>query len=54
MVDMRKRFRGNQPVAVSMEIEAGSGGEGRQLYGGKPAVGPSVRETRGDEDEEGP
>jgi cytochrome c oxidase assembly factor 5 len=36
MVDMRKRFRGNQPVAVSVELEGGSG-KG-QLYGGRPAV----------------
>lgn len=33
MIDMRKRFRGNQPVAVSKEIEGG------QLYGGGKAVG---------------
>lgn len=36
MVDMRKRFRGNQPIAVSQELEAGGGGG--QLYGGRPAV----------------
>jgi cytochrome c oxidase assembly factor 5 len=30
MVDMRKRFRGNKPVATSTELE-GSGGSG-QLY----------------------
>ncbi|MCJ1441951.1 MAG: hypothetical protein MMC23_002443 [Stictis urceolatum] len=36
LVDMRKRFRGNQPVALSKEIEGG--GSGGQLYGGKPAV----------------
>ena len=38
MIDMRKRFRGNQPVAVSKEIEGEKGG---QLYGGGKAVGDS-------------
>ncbi|KAK3076795.1 hypothetical protein LTS18_012034, partial [Coniosporium uncinatum] len=44
MVDMRKRFRGNKPVALSTELEAGGGkesdddGRGYQLYGGKPAI----------------
>lgn len=33
---MRKRFRGNQPIAVSKEIE---GEKGEQLYGGGKAVG---------------
>lgn len=33
---MRKRFRGNQPIAVSQEIE---GEKGQQLYGGGKAVG---------------
>lgn len=36
MIDMRKRFRGNQPIAVSKEIE---GEKGAQLYGGGTAVG---------------
>ena len=36
MIDMRKRFRGNQPVAVSKELEGEKGG---QLYGGEKAVG---------------
>ncbi len=36
MIDMRKRFRGNQPMAVSKEIEGEKGG---QLYGGSRAVG---------------
>lgn len=47
MVDMRKRFRGNQPVAVSLELE---GEKGAQLYGGGPAVG-GWRGTEGREDE---
>ena len=33
---MRKRFRGNQPIAVSKEIEGEKGG---QLYAGGKAVG---------------
>ena len=63
MVDMRKRFRGNQPVGVSVELEAGAGGnvfpEGQkvegvgagrpeQLYGGRPAF-ETVKPRSGDE-----
>ena len=50
MVDMRKRFRGNKPIAVSQELEAGGGQEGGQLYGGKPAVGGVVGTTSGNEE----
>jgi cytochrome c oxidase assembly factor 5 len=51
MIDMRKRFRGNQPISVAHE--AGGGREGKsnssgQLYAGKPAF-QSVKEIRGDE-----
>lgn len=49
MVDMRKRFRGNQPIAVSKEIEGGSGTGGGQLYAGKPAFESAVKETSGNE-----
>jgi cytochrome c oxidase assembly factor 5 len=53
MVDMRKRFRGNQPIAVSKEIESGgNSGRGGQLYGGRPAFENGVKETSGDEPEE--
>ena len=62
MVDMRKRFRGNQPVGTSLELEAGTDGnvlppgqkvEGLgqkppMLYAGKPAF-ESVKERSGDE-----
>lgn len=49
MIDMRKRFRGNQPMSVSKEIEGGaSSNKGGQLYAGKPAF-QSVKELRGDE-----
>jgi cytochrome c oxidase assembly factor 5 len=45
MVDMRKRFRGNQPISVGHELEGGGSGQtgqggGTQLYGGKPAFEP--------------
>lgn len=39
---MTKRFRGNQPIAISKEIEGEKGG---QLYGGGSAVGETG--TRG-------
>jgi len=50
MVDMRKRFRGNQPIAVSKELEGGEGREvaSHQLYAGKPAFEGSVKATSGD------
>jgi cytochrome c oxidase assembly factor 5 len=50
MVDMRKRFRGNQPISTSLEIE-GQGGvriemeKPKQLYGGKEAFGVPVKEV---------
>ncbi|KAI9695879.1 MAG: hypothetical protein M1836_005996 [Candelina mexicana] len=49
MVDMRKRFRGNQPISISLENEGGAQNRGHQLYGGKPAYSNTVRETSGDE-----
>jgi cytochrome c oxidase assembly factor 5 len=49
MVDMRKRFRGNQPIAVSQELEGGGGAQSGQLYGGKPAFSSGVKETSGNE-----
>lgn len=48
MVDMRKRFRGNQPIAVSTELEGGGGGG--QLYAGRPAVGAVGAEKQEEED----
>jgi len=38
---MRKRFRGNQPIAVSKELEGGGGGG--MLYAGKPAFESTVK-----------
>jgi cytochrome c oxidase assembly factor 5 len=50
MVDMRKRFRGNQPIAVSKEFEGvGSSGGGGQLYAGKRAFESTAKETSGNE-----
>lgn len=46
---MRKRFRGNQPIAVSKELEGGGGTPGRQLYAGRPAIG-NLDGTDGNED----
>ena len=51
MVDMRKRFRGNQPISVAKEGEPGSRTPKQQLYAGKSAFGGAVRETSGDEPE---
>ena len=55
---MRKRFRGNYPIAVSLELEGegprGDKGEGKgggMLYAGRPAVGETVRRMGGGEDE---
>ncbi|KAI4099532.1 MAG: hypothetical protein L6R37_005923 [Teloschistes peruensis] len=47
MIDMRKRFRGNQPMAVSKELEGEKGG---QLYAGK-MMGTGAKATGGGEDE---
>jgi cytochrome c oxidase assembly factor 5 len=49
MVDMRKRFRGNQPIAASQELEGETAAGGGQLYAGKPAFGNTVKETSGNE-----
>ncbi|KAI9651854.1 MAG: hypothetical protein M1829_002126 [Trizodia sp. TS-e1964] len=51
LVDMRKRFRGNQPIAVSQEIEGGSQASSGQLYAGRPAFSSGVKVTDGREDE---
>ena len=48
LLDMRKRFRGNQPIALSKELE-GAGGGG-QLYAGRSAVTEPVGKTDGNED----
>lgn len=48
MVDMRKRFRGNQPVTVK-QLESTDKGDGYQLYAGKSAYGGTKGETDGNE-----
>ncbi|KAF2703759.1 hypothetical protein K504DRAFT_391596 [Pleomassaria siparia CBS 279.74] len=65
LIDMRKRFRGNRPIAVSGQLEKGAFGKGRaeedeklgtieekgyMLYAGRSHK--PVRETKGDEDPE--
>lgn len=45
---MRKRFRGNQPLAGASEMEGGKRNKPEQLYAGKPAF-ESVKEISGDE-----
>jgi cytochrome c oxidase assembly factor 5 len=50
MVDMRKRFRGNQPVTVKqLESTETAAADGYQLYAGKSAFAGAVRETDGNE-----
>lgn len=49
MVDMRKRFRGNQAVAVSKDTGVGESASGGQLYAGKPAFESTAKETSGNE-----
>lgn len=49
MVDMRKRFRGNQPIAMGKEQEDGEQKPSQQLYAGKPAFGDTVKQTSGNE-----
>ena len=44
MLDMRKRFRGNWPVAAKGEIEMGSDQPSYQLYAGKPAFADTKSE----------
>jgi len=48
MIDMRKRFRGNQPITFKT-LQESNDGEGYQLYAGKPAFAGAVKETSGNE-----
>ncbi|KAJ9155633.1 hypothetical protein NKR23_g1972 [Pleurostoma richardsiae] len=48
MIDMRKRFRGNQPVTFK-HLQDTESGSGYQLYAGKPAFAGGRGETSGDE-----
>ncbi|GES64249.1 putative cytochrome c oxidase assembly protein [Aspergillus terreus] len=47
MIDMRKRFRGNQPLQITKELD-GKNTKSEQLYAGKPAF-ETVKEISGDE-----
>ena len=47
---MRKRFRGNQPLAVSKSLEGGASEDRRQLYAGRSAVEVVAGKTDGKED----
>jgi cytochrome c oxidase assembly factor 5 len=47
MVDMRKRFRGNQPASFAQLLDAEKSGEGYQLYAGKSAFAGGRGETDG-------
>ncbi|KAG7291722.1 hypothetical protein NEMBOFW57_001741 [Staphylotrichum longicolle] len=49
MLDMRKRFRGNQPVSWGQLQQTEKTGEGYQLYAGKSAFSGTRGETDGNE-----
>lgn len=51
MVDMRKRFRGNQAISVPGREKEAKKEEGGQLYAGKSAFGDVVKKTDGREPE---
>ncbi|KAK4145711.1 cytochrome c oxidase assembly protein PET191-domain-containing protein [Dichotomopilus funicola] len=51
MIDMRKRFRGNQPVAFRQLEQTEKTGDGYQLYAGKSAFSGTRGETDGNEKE---
>ncbi|KAK5637018.1 hypothetical protein RRF57_012730 [Xylaria bambusicola] len=51
MIDMRKRFRGNQPITFKTLEAAEKDGEGYQLYAGRSAFSGAVRPTDGNEPE---
>ncbi|KAI1403189.1 cytochrome c oxidase assembly protein PET191-domain-containing protein [Hypoxylon fuscum] len=51
MIDMRKRFRGNQPITFKSLETTEQSGEGYQLYAGRSAFAGGVRKTDGNEPE---
>ncbi|KAI0162017.1 cytochrome c oxidase assembly protein PET191-domain-containing protein [Xylariaceae sp. FL1272] len=51
MIDMRKRFRGNQPITFTQLETSENSGEGYQLYAGRSAFGGGVHKTDGNEPE---
>ncbi|KAI1110707.1 cytochrome c oxidase assembly protein PET191-domain-containing protein [Nemania sp. NC0429] len=51
MIDMRKRFRGNQPITFKALETTENSGQGYQLYAGRSAFSGGVRATDGNEPE---
>ncbi|KAI2639264.1 cytochrome c oxidase assembly protein PET191-domain-containing protein [Xylaria nigripes] len=51
MIDMRKRFRGNQPITYTTLETSQKSGDGYQLYAGRSAFSGAVRPTDGNEPE---
>lgn len=49
LVDMRKRFRGNQPVAYRQIEKSEATGDGYQMYAGKSAYAGGRGETDGNQ-----
>lgn len=49
MIDMRKRFRGNQPINFQKLQETEQTGEGYQLYAGKSAFAGGKGVTDGNQ-----
>ncbi|KAK0633235.1 cytochrome c oxidase assembly protein PET191-domain-containing protein [Immersiella caudata] len=49
MIDMRKRFRGNQPISFRQLQKTEDTGDGYQLYAGKAAFAGGRGETDGNE-----
>ncbi|KAI1453977.1 cytochrome c oxidase assembly protein PET191-domain-containing protein [Annulohypoxylon moriforme] len=51
MIDMRKRFRGNEPITFQKLESTEKSGDGYQLYAGKAAFSGAVKRTDGNEPE---
>ncbi|OTA95379.1 hypothetical protein M434DRAFT_393773 [Hypoxylon sp. CO27-5] len=51
MIDMRKRFRGNQPITFKSLEQTEETGQGYQLYAGRSAFAGAVKKTDGNEPE---
>ena len=49
MIDMRKRFRGNQPITFNKLQETEATGDGYQMYAGKSAFAGGKGQTDGNE-----
>ncbi|KAI0883990.1 cytochrome c oxidase assembly protein PET191-domain-containing protein [Annulohypoxylon maeteangense] len=51
MIDMRKRFRGNEPITFQKLESTEKSGDGYQLYAGKSAFSGAAKRTDGNEQE---